>query len=89
MDTMKIELEDMGVEGESKWKCIPIVVVSDSVNPQWAFTKKYIVFYVKIQGRRAKIDCHQEPFAHSAPDNIPDTFEEAVNILKPSTIIGK
>lgn len=50
MDTMKIELEDMGVEGESKWKCIPIVVVSDSVNPQWAFTKKKYCILCKNSG---------------------------------------
>ena len=47
------------------------------------------VFNLKIQGRKAKVENHQEPFAHSAPESLPDTFEEAVNILKPSAIIGE
>lgn len=50
---------------------------------------KTLYFYVIIQGRKAKIECHQESFAHSAPESIPDTFEDAVKILKPSAIIGK
>uniref|UniRef100_A0A8B9YV41 Malic enzyme n=1 Tax=Bos mutus grunniens TaxID=30521 RepID=A0A8B9YV41_BOSMU len=47
-----------------------------------------ILFLGAGEGRKAKIESHQEAFAHSAPESLPDTFEEAVNILKPSAIIG-
>lgn len=50
---------------------------------------KNTVFDPKFQGRKAKIESHQEAFAHSPPTSIPDSFEEAVNTLKPSAIIGK
>ncbi|XP_038599574.1 NAD-dependent malic enzyme, mitochondrial isoform X1 [Tachyglossus aculeatus] len=50
----------------------------------WMFDK----FGLLIQERKEGIDGHQEAFAHQAPDQLPNTFEDAVNILKPSAIIG-
>uniref|UniRef100_A0A8C8BMA7 Malic enzyme n=1 Tax=Otus sunia TaxID=257818 RepID=A0A8C8BMA7_9STRI len=41
-----------------------------------------------LPGREQKVDSNQEPFTHQAPEQIPKTFVEAVNVLRPSAIIG-
>uniref|UniRef100_A0A8D2QDS6 Malic enzyme n=1 Tax=Zonotrichia albicollis TaxID=44394 RepID=A0A8D2QDS6_ZONAL len=53
----------------------------------WMFDKHGLL----VQGREQKVDPHQEPFAHRAPQDIdiPKTFVEAVNVLRPSAIIGE
>ncbi|XP_015280512.1 PREDICTED: NAD-dependent malic enzyme, mitochondrial [Gekko japonicus] len=50
----------------------------------WMFDK----FGLLVQGREQKVDTNQEPFSHPAPDQVPKTFLEAVNVLQPSAIIG-
>lgn len=45
--------------------------------------------HVSLQGREQKVDSNQEPFTHPAPEQIPKTFVDAVNVLRPSAIIGE
>uniref|UniRef100_A0A8D0KWS6 Malic enzyme n=1 Tax=Strix occidentalis caurina TaxID=311401 RepID=A0A8D0KWS6_STROC len=47
-----------------------------------------VLFLGAGEGREQKVDSNQEPFTHQAPEQIPKTFVEAVNVLRPSAIIG-
>ncbi|XP_072215252.1 LOW QUALITY PROTEIN: NAD-dependent malic enzyme, mitochondrial [Excalfactoria chinensis] len=50
----------------------------------WMYDKHGLV----LQGREDQVDVNQEPFAHQAPASVPKSFEEAVAMLRPTTIIG-
>ncbi|KAJ6662967.1 hypothetical protein lerEdw1_010788 [Lerista edwardsae] len=65
-------LEESGLSAEEAHKKI------------WMFDK----FGLLVQGREYMVDANQEPFAHPAPDQVPKTFLDAVNVLQPSAIIG-
>ncbi|XP_072920185.1 NAD-dependent malic enzyme, mitochondrial [Hemitrygon akajei] len=50
----------------------------------WMFDK----YGLLCKGRSESIDGHQEAYAHPPPDQSAKTFLDAVNILKPTAIIG-
>uniref|UniRef100_A0A8C9FVS0 Malic enzyme n=1 Tax=Pavo cristatus TaxID=9049 RepID=A0A8C9FVS0_PAVCR len=60
------------------------VPIEDARRRIWMYDKHGLV----LQGRKEKVDSNQEPFAHPSPGSIPQTFEEAVTLLRPSAIIG-
>lgn len=49
---------------------------------------KNILFFL-MQGREEGVDGNQESFGHSSPDQSVKSFLDAVNVLKPTAIIGK
>ncbi|XP_077319130.1 NAD-dependent malic enzyme, mitochondrial [Lithobates pipiens] len=50
----------------------------------WMFDK----YGLLIQGRAEGVDGNQESFGHSSPDQSVKSFLDAVNVLKPTAIIG-
>ncbi|XP_067845504.1 NAD-dependent malic enzyme, mitochondrial [Heptranchias perlo] len=50
----------------------------------WMFDK----YGLLCQGRSEAIDSHQEAYVHPVPGQLAKTFLEAVNILRPTAIIG-
>lgn len=50
----------------------------------WMFDK----YGLLIQGREEGVDANQESFGHSSPDQSVKSFLDAVNVLKPTAIIG-
>ncbi|XP_073475832.1 NAD-dependent malic enzyme, mitochondrial isoform X1 [Aquarana catesbeiana] len=50
----------------------------------WMFDK----YGLLIQGREEGVDGNQESFGHSSPDQSVKSFLDAVNVLKPTAIIG-
>nr|XP_033790240.1 NAD-dependent malic enzyme, mitochondrial [Geotrypetes seraphini]XP_033790249.1 NAD-dependent malic enzyme, mitochondrial [Geotrypetes seraphini]XP_033790261.1 NAD-dependent malic enzyme, mitochondrial [Geotrypetes seraphini]XP_033790270.1 NAD-dependent malic enzyme, mitochondrial [Geotrypetes seraphini]XP_033790277.1 NAD-dependent malic enzyme, mitochondrial [Geotrypetes seraphini]XP_033790287.1 NAD-dependent malic enzyme, mitochondrial [Geotrypetes seraphini] len=50
----------------------------------WMFDK----YGLLVKGRKEDIDSNQEAFAHQISDQAPRNFVDAVNMIKPSAIIG-
>ncbi|NWU96359.1 MAOM protein, partial [Upupa epops] len=69
---------------------IVMAMMENGVSPEeaygriWMFDKHGLL----VQGRDQKVDSNQEPFTHRAPQQLPKTFGEAVNVLRPSAIVG-
>ncbi|XP_027766509.1 NAD-dependent malic enzyme, mitochondrial-like, partial [Empidonax traillii] len=69
---------------------IVMAMVESGVSAEEAYGRiwMYDKFGLLVQGREQKVDSNQEPFTHRPPEQIPKTFVEAVNVLRPSAIIG-
>uniref|UniRef100_A0A8D0HDZ9 Malic enzyme n=1 Tax=Sphenodon punctatus TaxID=8508 RepID=A0A8D0HDZ9_SPHPU len=69
---------------------IVMAMVETGISAEEAYKKIWMFdkYGLLIQGREQKVDANQEPFTHQAPDQVPKTFVDAVNVLQPSAIIG-
>ncbi|XP_028604384.1 NAD-dependent malic enzyme, mitochondrial [Podarcis muralis] len=69
---------------------IVMAMVESGLSPEEAYKKIWMFdkYGLLVQGREQTVDANQESFTHAAPDQVPKTFLEAVNVLQPSAIIG-